>query len=118
VFTVRYELDFYVYFGFIFAFKGLQESENWLCGSLFSESVLPFMFIRCNCKPNIAKMIVLQVTYYVEIISLCILLDICRLVTLEDFREVCIFYVSRSCVMSVSETVGNVLNVSSNISRL
>jgi hypothetical protein len=36
VFTVSYELDLYVYFKFIFAFKGLQESGNWLCGSLFS----------------------------------------------------------------------------------
>jgi hypothetical protein len=50
VFTVRYELDPYVYFRFIFAFKGLQES------------VLPFMFIYCSCKPNVTKIIVLQVT--------------------------------------------------------
>jgi len=80
-----------VYFRFTFAFEGLQESGNWLWGSLFSESVLPFMFIRRNCKPNVAKMIVLQVTYYVEIISLCVLLNFCRLVTLVDFRAVYIF---------------------------
>jgi len=49
------------------------------------------MFIRCNCKPNVAKMIVLQVTYYVEIIALCILLNFCRLVTLVGFRAAYIF---------------------------
>jgi hypothetical protein len=98
--------------------RGYRKAKIGYAGLYFQQSVLPFMFIRCNSKPNIAKMIVLQVTYYVEIISRCILLDICLLVTLADFREVCIFYVSRSCVMSVSETVGNVLNISSTISRL
>lgn len=34
--TVRYELDLYVYRRFVFAFKGLKESGNWLCSSLFS----------------------------------------------------------------------------------
>ena len=57
----------------------------------FQQSVLPFMFMHCNCKPNVAKMIVMQVTYYVEIISLCILLNICRLLSSVDFREICIF---------------------------
>jgi uncharacterized protein (UPF0548 family) len=57
----------------------------------FQQSVLPFMVIHCNCKPNVAKMIVLQGTYYVEIISLRILLNICRLVTLVDYSEVYIF---------------------------
>lgn len=50
-----------------------------------------FMCVHCSCKPNVAKVIVLLLTYYVEIISLCISLNICRLVILVDFKEVYIF---------------------------
>jgi len=71
--------------------KGYKKVEVGYAVLYFQQGVLPFMFVHCNCKPNVAKMIVLQVTSYVEITSLCILLNICRLVTLVDFREVFIF---------------------------
>jgi hypothetical protein len=71
--------------------KGYKKVEIGYAVLYFEQGVLPFMFIHRNCKPNVAKMVVLQVTYYVEIISLCSLLNICRLVTLVGFREVYIF---------------------------
>jgi hypothetical protein len=57
VFTVRYELDFCVYFRFIFAFKGLKKVEVGYAVLYFQQGVLPFMFVHCNSKPNVAKMI-------------------------------------------------------------
>ena len=82
----------FVYISGLFSpLKGYKKVKIGYAILYFQQSVLPFMCIHCNCKPYVAKMIVLKVTYYVEIISLSVLLNICRLVILVDFRDVYIF---------------------------
>ena len=59
----------YMYISGLFSpLKGYKKLEIGYGVLYFQQNVLPFMFIHCSCKPNVAKMIVLQVTYYLYVL--------------------------------------------------